>query len=193
MAKLILAGVVGSLLGMLPLALVNLLVNGSGSFGDIEAAAVQNATLLGAAALLGGPALGGSVAGWMAGRRGGLRAAAVAGTIAAALYAVSVILLVVGGAKAGWGPPIAALHPIRASAAIVLVAGLLLGVALLVGWLVGRSAAPAARLAPGAQGGAFAPPAGGPPQRQPAPERDPRLAAGSRAPAAGRSTPRSQR
>src|SRR5258708_19391339 len=86
MAKLILAGVVGSLLGMLPLALVNLLVNGSGSFGDIEAAAVQNATLLGAAALLGGPALGGSVAGWMAGRRGGLLAAALPATISSPPY-----------------------------------------------------------------------------------------------------------
>jgi hypothetical protein len=88
--------------------------------------------------------LGGAVAGWMAGRRG-LGAAALAGGIAALWYAVCIILLVVGGAKAGWGPPIAALHPLRFSAAILLVASLLLLVALLVGWLTARGAAVAHR------------------------------------------------
>jgi hypothetical protein len=155
MSRTVLAGIVGGVLGVLPLALLNLIVNASGALGAFETQAASNAAQLGALALLGGLALGGSVAGWMAGRRG-LVPAAVAGGIAALLYAVCVILLVVGGAKAGWGPPIAALHPLRASAAILLVASLLALVALGVGWLTARRAAAAhamARRATGAQPG----------------------------------------
>jgi hypothetical protein len=148
MGRTVLAGIVGGVLGMLPLALLNLIVNASGKLGGIETQAASNAAQLGAAALLGGLALGGAVAGWMAGRHG-LGAAALAGGIAALWYAVAVILLVVGGAKAGWGPPIAALHPLRASAAILLVASLLLVVALAVGWLTARRAV----VRPGGAGG----------------------------------------
>src|SRR5579863_5725687 len=135
MLRRILAGILGSLAGALPLLMVNVLVNGGGSFGAIESTIEENVVVFGAGALLGGVVLGGVVAGWIAGRRGGTAESGVAGGIAAVLYAVMVILFVVGGAKQGWGPPIAALHPLRASAAICLVATLLLGVALLTGAL----------------------------------------------------------
>jgi hypothetical protein len=149
MRRMVPAGILGGVLGVLPLALLNVIVNASGALGAVETLAASNSALLGAAALLGGLALGGAVAGWLAGR-GGLGVAAGAGSIAALWYAVCVILLVVGGAKAGWGPPIAALHPLRASAAILLVASLLLLVALLAGWLTARRATVAARGATGA-------------------------------------------
>jgi hypothetical protein len=142
MARRVIAGILGCAAGVLPLVLVNVLVNGAGIFGDLETMAAQNAVLLGAAALLGGILLGGTLAGWIAGRRGGAVAGGVAGIIAGVLYAITVILLVVGGARQGWGPPIAALHPIRTSAAIILVAGLLTAVALGVGALAGRGQAP---------------------------------------------------
>ena len=148
MARRVIAGILGCAAGVLPLVLVNVLVNGAGTFGDIETLAAQNAVLLGAVALLGGILLGGTIAGWIAGRRGGAAAGGIAGTIAGVLYAITVILLVVGGARQGWGPPIAALHPIRASAAIVLVAALLTAVALGVGALAGRGQGPASRQAP---------------------------------------------
>jgi hypothetical protein len=142
MVRRVIAGILGCVAGVLPLVLVNVLVNGAGTFGDLETAAAQNAVLFGAVALLGGILLGGAIAGWIAGRRGGAAAGGVAGIIAGVLYAITVILLVVGGARQGWGPPIAALHPIRASAAILLVGALLTAVALGVGALAGRSQHP---------------------------------------------------
>lgn len=138
MARRVVAGIVGGALGVLPLVLVNLLVNAGGALGDVEAVAAQSALLLGIVALLGGVLAGGILAGWLAGRTGGAPAAGFAGTLAALLYAITVILVIVGGAKQGWGPSVAAIHPLRVSAAILLVACLLLGVALATGALVGR-------------------------------------------------------
>jgi hypothetical protein len=138
MVKRVWAGVLGGVAGILPLLLVNLAVNAGGALGGVEAFAAQDALALGILALLGGVALGGGLAGWLAGRAGGTAAAGLSGALAAALYAVTVILLLVGGAKQGWGPPVAAIHPIRVSAAIILVACLLLGVALIAGALASR-------------------------------------------------------
>jgi hypothetical protein len=138
MARRVVAGILGCVVGVLPLLLVNVLANGAGTFGDLETLVEQNAVAFGAGALLGGVLLGGAVAGSMAGRCGGAASGGIAGIIAGALYAVMVILLVVGGAKQGWGPPIAALHPLRVSAAILLIAALLTAVALGVGALAGR-------------------------------------------------------
>lgn len=153
MARRMIAGILGAVVGVLPLALVNLLVNGAGTFGEIEAQAAANAVVLGAVALVGGVVLGAVTTGWMAGRSGGVAGATVAGVIAAVLYAVVVIFLVVGGARQGWGPPVAAIHPLRASAAILLVASLLLGITLIVGRLAedtrpSRPAMPAASSRP---------------------------------------------
>jgi hypothetical protein len=140
MTARVVAGIMGGIAGVLPLAAMNL----AGLYGVLDATDVQVAALSGAGALLGGVLLGGVVAGWIAGRQGGAAAGVVAGVIAAALYAVAVIGLVVGGARQGYGPPIIALHPIRTSVALLFVAALLLGVTLVVSWLVGRAQAAAA-------------------------------------------------
>jgi hypothetical protein len=145
MAKRVIAGILGAIVGVLPLALVNVVVNGGGTFGDVETQAVDHAVAVGAVALLGGVALGGTVAGWIGGRRGGAAGGGISGAVAAILYAIVVILAAVGGARQGWAPPIFALHPIRTSAAVVLVATLLLAVALVVGRLAGARPAPGAR------------------------------------------------
>lgn len=141
MARRIVAGILGGVVGVLPLVLVNLLVNAGGALGGLETVAAENAAALGIMALLGGVLVGGMLAGWLAGREGGAPAAGLSGAVAALLYAVTVILVVVGGARQGWGPSVAAIHPIRVSAAILLVACLLLGVALTTGALTGRRAA----------------------------------------------------
>lgn len=143
MTARVVAGIVGGIAGVLPLAAMNL----AGLFGWLDATDAQVAALSGAGALLGGVLLGGVVAGWMAGRRGGGTAGVVAGVIASALYAVAVIGLVVGGARQGYGPPIIALHPIRTSGALLFVAVLLLGVTLIVSWSVGRTHAGRVRAA----------------------------------------------
>lgn len=152
MARRVVAGILGGVAGILPLVLVNLLVNTGGALGDVQAVAVEYALALGVVALLGGVLAGGGLAGWLGARRGGgIGAAGMAGALAAALYAVTVILVLVGGARQGWGPSVAAIHPIRVSAAIILVACLLLGVALITGAVVRRGQAAAAVRATGRQ------------------------------------------
>ena len=67
MARRIVAGILGGVVGVLPLVLVNLLVNAGGALGGLETVAAENAAALGIMALLGGVLVGGMLAGWLAG------------------------------------------------------------------------------------------------------------------------------
>jgi hypothetical protein len=142
MASRLLAGVLGGIAGIFPLA-ANAAVDYAATQGLLDERTAHLAVspvFSGPPALLTGVALGAVVAGWPAGRRGGAPAAGVAGGIAAGLYAVVVIGLVVGGARLELVPSVAGVHPLRTSAAVIFLASVLLGVAWLLGALVGRSA-----------------------------------------------------
>jgi hypothetical protein len=142
MASRFVAGVLGGIAGIIPLA-ANAAVDYAATQGLLDATTAhwaQSPLLAGPPALLSGVALGGIVAGWPAGRRGGAAAAAAAGGIAAGLYAVVVTGLVVGGARLGLVPSVAAVHPLRASAAVIFLASVLLAVAWLLGAVVGSGA-----------------------------------------------------
>ena len=110
-------GIAGWLIGLLPLIAVNI----AGNAGALSA---DDAVLAGAAALLGGLLLGGIIAGAVGGRptrtrSGGVTGAFISGGIAALLYAVALIALVIGAGRAEAAPQIVAEHPIRMSAAVV--------------------------------------------------------------------------
>lgn len=142
MASRLLAGMLGGIAGIVPLA-ANAAVDYAATQGLLDATTAHWAlspVFSGPPALLLGVALGGVIAGWPAGRRGGAPAAAAAGGIAAGLYAVVVTGLVVGGARLGLVPSVAAVHPLRASAAVIFLASVLLAVAWLLGAMVGRGA-----------------------------------------------------
>lgn len=134
-----LGGLYGWLASMAPL----IVINGMGYVGLLNS---QEAALAGAAALLGGPLLGGVVAGYYAGapsRRepGGMASAAVAGGVASALYLAGVAGLLIAATQLGALPQIIADHPIRAGTAVVFLALILLAVAVAVGAWSGRGRA----------------------------------------------------
>lgn len=129
-------GIAGWLIGLLPLIAVNI----AGKIGTLSA---DDAVLAGAVALLGGLLLGGIVAGAVGGRPartrpGGVTGAFISGGIAALLYAVALIALVIGAGRAGAAPAVVAEHPIRMSAAVVFLAALLLAIAVVTGAIAGR-------------------------------------------------------
>ena len=129
-------GVVGWLAAVLPLLGVN--IAGYASVLDTETAVIA-----GAAALLGGILLGAVVKGLLAGRpsaerAGGAAATLPAGGVGAALYAVSLIVVVEVAIRIQAAPAIVAAHPIRIAVAIIFLGAILLGLALLVGALAAR-------------------------------------------------------
>lgn len=142
------AGVVGAVFALLPLVLVNAIVTTTGALNSLTPNADQQSLVVGATALVGGVLLGGGLAGWIAGRASGTAAGGVAGVIAALLYAGSLIGVIMLGGSGREGLPYVQVHPIRASAAILLVAAVLVAVALIAGRIVSPPAQPA--LAPSA-------------------------------------------
>ncbi len=160
MVRRVIAGIVGYVAGALPLVLVNVLLNDS-AFGANGTAAAQNTVLFGAVGLLGGILLGGAIAGWIAGRRSGAAGGGSAGAIAGVLYAITMIAVIRVGAQQHWNPALAALDPIRTSAALILVATLLTMVALAVGALAGPGRGYSELRAPSAPRGAAASGPGG--------------------------------
>jgi hypothetical protein len=138
MAARIVGGIVGWLLSLLPLVAVNV-ADYFGLFSYDEAA------LAAAAALFFGLLLGGIVSGRIGGRRradgsGGAGGASLAGGIAALLYSVTLIGLMIGSGYRDTAPPLIAEHPLRISVVIVFFAALLLAIAFITGLLMGRRA-----------------------------------------------------
>lgn len=146
-------GVAGWFAAVAPLLGVN--IAGYANVFDTETAVIA-----GAAALVGGILLGGIVAGLVAGRAsaqraGGATATLPAGGAAGALYVISLVSVVVVATRMNAAPAVVVDHPIRITVAILCLGAILLGVALLVGMLVGRfgaTPAPAAQSATRAQG-----------------------------------------
>lgn len=129
-------GVVGWLAAVLPMLGVN--IAGYANVFD-----TQTAVIAGAAALLGGILLGAIVTGLLAGRpsaerAGGAAATLPAGGVGAALYAVSLIVVVQVAIRIQAAPAIVAAHPIRIAFAIICLGAILLGLALVVGALAAR-------------------------------------------------------
>lgn len=129
-------GVVGWLAAVLPLLGVN--IAGYANVFD-----TSTAVIAGAAALLGGIVLGAVVTGLLAGRpsakrAGGAATTLPAGGVGAALYAVSLIVVVQVAIHIQAAPAIVAAHPIRIAFAIICLGAILLGLALVVGTLAAR-------------------------------------------------------
>lgn len=140
-------GVAGGLCAVLPL----LAVNAMGYLGLLD---TQEALLAGALALVGGPLLGGVVAGLLGSRTRraiGAIEPLRAGIVAGILYLATLLALVIVAAQIGAEPPILAEHPLRVGGAMICLATLLAAVALGIGALASRhSRGPlrAARTAP---------------------------------------------
>ena len=130
-------GIAGWLIGVVPLIVVNIL-DYQGLF------AFQDAVVAGLVALVGGVVLGGVAAGLLGERGGGILSATTSGAIAAVLYAVTLIGLVIGTGILDTASPLIALHPLRISMALLFLAAILLAIAIGVGALSDRrtSAAP---------------------------------------------------
>jgi hypothetical protein len=153
MVRRALAGVVGAVLGLLPLVLVDVMVNNPGAMGELAPTSDQS-LLLSGTALVGGLLLGGGVAGWIAGRTGGVRAGGVGGTVAAVLYAGSLIsVILLGGSRGQQGLPYVQVHPIRSSAAILLVASVIIVISLIAGRVVSPAVSSAPQFAGGVRSG----------------------------------------
>jgi hypothetical protein len=133
------SGIAGWLTAVLPLVVVNFV-------GALVFSAGETATASGVALLV-GPVLGGAAVGLLSepDRRNLRRGAGAAGGIAAALYFVSLLGLILFALGAHTVPQIAQEHPLRAGAILAglaaALAGVLLGVALAVGaWSARRLA-----------------------------------------------------
>ena len=129
-------GIVGWLAAVLPLLGVN--IAGYANVFDTETAVVA-----GASALIGGILLGGLVTGLIAGRSsvaraGGATMALPAGSTAGALYAISLVAVVMVAIRTDAAPAVVVEHPVRITIAILCLGAILLGVSLLVGMIVGR-------------------------------------------------------
>lgn len=130
-------GIAGWLAAIVPLLGVNL----AGYAGAIDSG---TAVIAGAAALFGGILLGGLVTGVLGGRRtathaGGATSALITSAVAAALYVISLVSVVVVASRFGAAPEVVATHPLRITGAIVFLGAILLGLSLLVAMLAGRS------------------------------------------------------
>lgn len=127
-------GIAGWLAGLFPLIVVNLL-------GGLNILNSEEAAALAAAALLLGPTFGGLAAGALGVRSGRPGAASRTGAIAAILYLVSLVALVVIALRPDAIPVLMAEHPIRTVLVVVCMislAGLLLAVAFATGAWAGR-------------------------------------------------------
>jgi hypothetical protein len=132
----IVGGIAGWLAAMAPLLGVN--IAGYANVFDSNTAVIA-----GAAALLGSILLGGLVTGLIAGRSssaraGGALATLPAGILAAFLYSISLITVVMVAIRVGAAPTVVAEHPLRISGAVVCLGAILLGMSLLVGVLAGK-------------------------------------------------------
>lgn len=166
----LIGGIAGWLCGVVPLVAVN-------AADYLGLLTYQDAFVAGALGMLGGVLLGGIVAGVIGGR-GGVGHSAGAGGIAAALYATTVVGLLLGASAIEPGSPLTTVDPLRVGALVAFVATLLLALALATGALTGRSARHADVRMPvpssanhraGVPYGAGAPQYG--PPRQPSPSR----------------------
>lgn len=147
MAARVWGGVAGWIAALLPLVAANV--------ADQYIAFDSHETLLlGAGVLVGGVLLGGGVAATVGGRSrrsnpGGASASAVAGGVAAGLYAATMIAIILSGRLVSSEPTLIAEHPIRASGMVVFVGALMMMVALGIGALRGSrstlAAGPATR------------------------------------------------
>lgn len=132
----IVGGIAGWLAAMAPLLGVN--IAGYANVFDSNTAVIA-----GAAALLGSILLGGLVTGLIAGRSSSVRAGGAlatlpAGILAAFLFIISLITVVMVAIRVGAAPTVVAEHPLRISGAVVCLGAILLGVSLLVGLLTGK-------------------------------------------------------
>src|SRR6185312_15455559 len=129
-------GIAGWLAAVLPLLGVN--IAGYANVFDTETAVVA-----GASALIGGILLGGIVTGLIAGRSSAARAGGAtmvlpAGSMAGALYAISLVAVVMVAIRTNAAPAVVAEHPIRITVAILCLGAILLGISLAVGMVAGR-------------------------------------------------------
>lgn len=129
-------GIAGWLIGVVPLILVNIL-----DYQDLLN--LQDAAIAGLISLIGGIVLGGIVAGLLGGRAGGTLSATTAGAIAATLYAVTLIGLVIGTGILDSTSPLIASHPLRISMALLFLASILFTISIATGAIVGRRASAA--------------------------------------------------
>lgn len=132
----IVGGIAGWLAAMAPMLGVN--IAGYANVFDSSTAVIA-----GAAALLGSILLGGLVTGLIAGRSslarmGGALATLPAGILAAFLYIISLITVVMVAIRVGAAPTVVAEHPLRISGAVVCLGAILLGMSLLIGVLTGK-------------------------------------------------------
>lgn len=127
----IMGGLGGWLGSLAPLVIVNLLAFTTA----IDPGALS---IAGGVALVVGVALGGLLAGLLGGKRGAGWGGTLAGVIAAILFAATLVALMYILRAQNNLPYLLALHPIRALGAIAFLAGLVAGVAALVGAFSGR-------------------------------------------------------
>ncbi|HEY1390065.1 MAG TPA: hypothetical protein VGF38_16120 [Ktedonobacterales bacterium] len=132
----IVGGIAGWLAAMAPLLGVN--IAGYANVFDSNTAVIA-----GAVALLGSILLGGLVTGLIAGRSSSARAGGVlatmpAGVLAAFLYSISLITVVMVAIRVEAAPTVVAEHPLRISGAVVCLGAILLGMSLLIGVLTGK-------------------------------------------------------
>jgi positive regulator of sigma E activity len=129
-------GIAGWLIGLLPLLAVNV----AAYLGTFSA---DDAIFAGELTLVGGLLLGGIIAGVIGARPtrtqpGGVTGAFISGGIAALLYAVTLVGLVIGASLLGVAPGVVGEHPIRVSAAVLFLAALLAAIAVAAGMIAGR-------------------------------------------------------
>jgi hypothetical protein len=116
----IVGGLVGWIASVTPLIVVNI-------FGALGVLSWDDAFVVSAVALIAGPILGGLVAGYVAGHpdrasESGAREAGVAGGIAAALYFLSIMGLVIFALRPETIPTTLQEHPLRSTLAVIALA-----------------------------------------------------------------------
>jgi hypothetical protein len=131
-------GITGWICAVLPLIIVNAL-------GYVGLLNTEEALIAGAVALVGGPLVGGAVAGLLGGRPqpghpGGATGALPAGAIAGSLYLISLLGLVEVATEVGVAPPLLAQHPLRVGLAALCLSCILAAVTLGAGALAARRA-----------------------------------------------------
>ena len=132
----IVGGIGGWLAAMAPLLGVN--IAGYASVFDSNTAVIAGAAALFGSILLGGLATGLIAGRPSSGRTGAASATLPAGVLAAFLYIISLITVVMVAIRIGAAPTVVAEHPLRISGAVVCLGAILLGMSLLVGVLTGK-------------------------------------------------------